>query len=803
MFSGCTASGTLTLDAVSGDYDASPHEASLTASGWHAPTKSYAIAYEKKNADGSFTSIPGAPAAWGDYRASITVDNVTATKEFSINPYTLNPRDFVFSVPGDLTYGGQPKTVEMTAEAPKASAVGDITVKYYDENGDPVAAPTDAGTYTVKIDVARGEGYKSEANMFCSDWEFTIAKADITVTPNANQEKTFGGSDPVLTYAFSGQATGETPAFTGALSRAAGENAGSYTIGLGDLALENNGGFKIDNYTLELSSATVYFTVEPAAGGNLGTENLTQKFSDAGDHSYTPDWSGLPAGQTWNYICEYSVSGSSAATLTKQALAADGSKLTYAISGGKAGDVITVTLKAKCNNYKDFTITLSITLQRDAQQTLTLTADAATVVYGQTLRLSTAGGSGTGAVTYSVISDGGEASVDANGVLTPIRVGSVRVIATKAGDSDYNEADSAPFAVTITKAASTGEPKYTQITASGKTLSDAALTLDGSTLSPNAGTLEWIDDGGNALPGATVVEANRTYKWRFTPANANYETLTGEVELYHVTYGGGGSSVPTYPVSTPDRTENGSVTVSPKNAAKGDTVTITVEPDSGYELETVTVTDKDGNELELTDKGDGKYSFTMPSGKVEIKATFMEDNSLLNFFYDVPNDAYYYEAVKWAVEKGITSGIGNNLFGPDLPCTRAQIVTFLWRAAGSPEPMGAGIFSDIPSGSYYAKAVAWAVENGVTTGTGEGKFSPDAACSRAQAVTFLARALNAKAEEKAEFTDVPADSYYADAVAWAAANGVTTGIGGGMFGPDNDCTRGQIVTFLYRAYMGK
>ena len=271
---------------------------------------------------------------------------------------------------------------------------------------------------------------------------------------------------------------------------------------------------------------------------------------------------------------------------------------------------------------------------------------------------------------------------------------------------------------------------------------------------------------------------------------------------YSAPYSGGSSSyVPTYSVSTPSKTENGSVTVSPKNASKGDTVTVTVKPDSGYVLETLTVTDKNGNKLTLKYKGNGKYTFTMPAGKVEVKATFMEDNSMLNFFYDVPNNAYFYEAVKWAVKNGITTGVGNYLFAPEQPCTRAQIVTFLWRAAGSPEPKSAASgMTDVVSGSYYEKAVAWAIENGITTGTTTSTFSPDATCTRAQAVTFLARALNAKATSVAEFSDVPTNSYFADAVAWAAANGVTEGIGGGLFGSDNDCTRGQIVTFLYRAY---
>ena len=265
---------------------------------------------------------------------------------------------------------------------------------------------------------------------------------------------------------------------------------------------------------------------------------------------------------------------------------------------------------------------------------------------------------------------------------------------------------------------------------------------------------------------------------------------------------GGGSSSPSYSVTTPSKTENGTVTVSPRSAEKGDTVTITVKPDSGYQLDDLTVTDKNGNKLKLTDKGNGKYTFTMPASKVEINATFVKEVET-SPFSDVSTDAYYYEAVKWAQEKGITGGIGNGLFGPNQPCTRAQIVTFLWRAAGSPEPKSMSSFSDVSTDSYYAKAVAWAVENGITQGTGDGKFSPDATCTRAQSVTFLFRAIGKLVDSKAEFSDVSADSYYANAVAWAVENGVTNGIGNGLFGPNNSCTRAQIVTFLFRAYQGK
>ena len=264
----------------------------------------------------------------------------------------------------------------------------------------------------------------------------------------------------------------------------------------------------------------------------------------------------------------------------------------------------------------------------------------------------------------------------------------------------------------------------------------------------------------------------------------------------------GGSSSPSYSVTTPSKTENGTVTVNPKSASKGSTVTITVKPDSGYQLDDLTVIDKNGNELKLTDKGNGKYTFTMPASKVEVNATFVKEVEI-SPFSDVSASNYYYEAVKWAQEKGITGGIGNGLFGPNQPCTRAQIVTFLWRAAGSPEPKSMSSFSDVSTDSYYAKAVAWAVENGITTGTGDGKFSPDATCTRAQSVTFLFRAIGKLVDSKAEFSDVLTDSYYANAVAWAVENGVTNGIGDGLFGPDNSCTRAQIVTFLFRAYQGK
>ena len=261
-------------------------------------------------------------------------------------------------------------------------------------------------------------------------------------------------------------------------------------------------------------------------------------------------------------------------------------------------------------------------------------------------------------------------------------------------------------------------------------------------------------------------------------------------------------SDPRYAVGIPDKTENGSVSVSPKNASQGDRVTVTVKPDAGYELDSLKVFDKNGKELELTDKGDGRFTFIMPAGRVEVKAAFTEEVKI-SPFRDVPTDAYYYEAVKWAQKKGITGGIGDGLFGPNQPCTRAQIVTFLWRAAGAPVVNYAMDLADVSGDAYYAEAVRWALSQGITTGTADGKFSPNAPCTRAQAVTFLFRASKASADGAPAFSDVAADAYYAEAVRWATDNGITNGTTSSTFSPGSGCTRAQIVTFLWRLYAEK
>lgn len=459
----------------------------------------------------------------------------------------------------------------------------------------------------------------------------------------------------------------------------------------------------------------------------------------------------------------------------------------------KAGD----TIKA------DTTITLY------AQWTLDkpTISGTTTAVYGNTVTL-TASTAATGA-SYQWYKGGKEVANATDKSLTRTNVadsGAYTVKITVGTDTATSE----PTTVTITQAIPDIKISADQTSLTGG--GDVKLTVTGAPTTEGSVTVTCDNDitvtpneGGTF--SATLPNESKTYTFKASytgEENGNYSDKDAEctVTVTRRSSGSSGSSNPTYSVTTPSKSENGGVAVSSKNARKGDTVTVTVTPDAGYQLDKLTVTDKNGNVLKLTDKGDGKYSFTMPDGKVEIKAVFAKKVET-SPFDDVSADAYYNQAVQWAQEKGITDGISSNLFGPKQPCTRSQIVTFLWRAAGSPEPKStAAGMTDVVPGSYYAKAVAWAVENGITTGTAEGTFSPDATCTRAQAVTFLARAQNAKATGKTAFSDVPADSYFADAVAWAQANGVTTGTSETTFSPDSDCTRAQIVTFLYRANQG-
>ena len=700
----------------------------------------------------------------------------------TVAPKTLTKDDLTYSGPITKVYDGSNSAPsDLTVFVKPTSLVGSDTLTITGSAKYNSKDVKDADTITFTPDAITTGNYRLAATEVLTITDASITKA----TPTYKK--------PTGVTAKYGQTLGDI-----ALANPEGTTPGTWSWQTPQTVLDKIGSYTYDanfkpddpNYK-GVVGAAITVTVGKADGNNLKTVELTQKYTDASEHTYTPDWSGLPNGQTWSYGCE-----SSSTLLIKKDVSAESGKLTYAISGGKAGDTVTITLKASCNNYEDFTITLTITLtEKDDQQALKLTGGT-TVVYGQTLQLGTSGGSGTGAVTYTITDVDGQATIDADGKLTPVKVGTVKVKATKAEDANYNAITSAEVEITITKATPTGEPKYTEITTSGKTLADAALTLDGSTLKPNTGTLEWVDDKGNARPGDTKVEANTSYKWRFTPADANYTTLTGSIELYHKSSSGGGGWYYTYHTIKATAGANGSISPSGWTSVReGWDQTFTITPDKGYAVAKVLV---DGKSVGAV----MSYTFKNVTKDHTIEAVFMKSNGnpQTGVFVDVPENSYYEEAVDWAVEKGITNGVSSNMFAPNDPCTRAQIVTFLWRAAGSLAPKSMSSFTDVPADAFYAKAVAWTVENGITSGTGESKFSPNSTCTRAQAVTFLYRASGSPAVSgKAEFSDVSTTAFYADAVAWAAKKGLTTGIGGGLFGSDNDCTRGQIVTFLWRA----
>ena len=366
--------------------------------------------------------------------------------------------------------------------------------------------------------------------------------------------------------------------------------------------------------------------------------------------------------------------------------------------------------------------------------------------------------------------------------------------------AEPKDAPKPPVKHTITFNANGGSvsPETMETDENGKLSELPTPTRDGYTFDG------WYDakDGGSKVSADKIYTESTTIYAHWTKNSSGGGTGGGSSGGGSSGGGGGGVSTPTYSVTAPDKTENGKVTISPKNASEGTEVTVKVTPDSGYALEGLTVTDKDGKKLKLTDKGSGIYTFTMPAGKVTVEAGFRADAAEpVNPFVDVSGGAYYEDAVLWAVREGITSGTTATTFSPGASCTRAQMVTFLWRAAGSPKASGSNPFRDVSADTYYYDAVLWAVENGITSGISADAFAPDAMVTRAQTVTFLYRAAGSPAAASgSSFSDVSGNAYYADAVSWAVEKGITSGTAAAAFSPDADCTRAQIVTFLYRQY---
>ena len=520
-------------------------------------------------------------------RSNITVEKARQYGKLSMEGYTYG------KTPSTPTLTDQ--TGDLNAQVTYSYAAADSgSVQTWNISNPPAL---NAGTYRMYASIGDTDNYYGFEAVYC---EFVVAKATPTYTVPTGLTAKYGQTlaDVTLPDGWSWMDSSES---VGGASTAAKTFQAKFT----PKDTENYN--TVENIELEV-------TVNKADGGNLKTVELEQKYTDASDHTYTPDWAGLPAGQDWTFSSEASI------VLPKQDFAADGNLLTYAISGGKAGDKITLILKASCDNYEDFTITLNVTLtEKDDQKPLTITGNTS-VIYGEKLTLTTTGGSGMGAVTYRIDNaiSTGEATIDPNtGVLTPVKVGSVSVIATKAGDNDYNDATSAPFVLMIKPATPTGEPKYTKITTSGKTLKDVTLTIEGSTLNPSDGKLEWVDDKGEPLPDDTTVKTNTTYKWRFTPDDDNYTTLTGEVELYHKSSSGGGWYDSYYTIKA---TAGAGGSISPSgnvSVREGGDQTFTITPDKGYAVANVKI---DGKSIGAVKS----YTFENVSSPHTIEAIFVK-----------------------------------------------------------------------------------------------------------------------------------------------------------------------------------
>ena len=520
-------------------------------------------------------------------RSNITVEKARQYGKLSMAGYTYG------KTPSTPTLTDQ--TGDLNAQVTYSYAAADSgSVQTWDISNPPAL---NAGTYRMYASIGDTDNYYGFEAVYC---EFVVAKATPTYTVPTGLTAKYGQTlaDVTLPDGWSWMDSSES---VGGASTAAKTFQAKFT----PKDTENYN--TVENIELEV-------TVNKADGGNLKTVELEQKYTDTSDHTYTPDWAGLPAEQDWTFSSEASI------VLPKQDFAADGNLLTYAISGGKAGDKITLILKASCDNYEDFTITLNVTLtEKDDQKPLTITGNTS-VIYGEKLTLTTTGGSGMGAVTYRIDNaiSTGEATIDPNtGVLTPVKVGSVSVIATKAGDNNYNDVTSVPFVLMIKPATPTGEPKYTKITTSGKTLKDVTLTIEESTLNPSDGKLEWVDDKGEPLPDDTTVKANTTYKWRFTPDDDNYTTLTGEVELYHKSSSGDGWYDSYYTIKA---TAGAGGSISPSgnvSVREGGDQTFTITPDKGYAVANVKI---DGKSIGAVKS----YTFENVSSPHTIEAIFVK-----------------------------------------------------------------------------------------------------------------------------------------------------------------------------------
>lgn len=633
--------------------------------------------------------------------------NYTVTTQdgtLTVTQKTLSDSDVTINTIPDQTYTGQAIEPEVAVNGYSADDY-DVTYENNIRVGTATATVHFKGNYSGTVSKT-----------------FQIASKALTVSGVVASNKVYDGTTTAtITATLQGVADGDSVQLTAPAADFDTKDAGTgkaVTIAAGGSFVIS--GADATNYTLTQPTVSdLTADITPATLTAPGNQTVTIRNNVTTKQTVSlPAVSGVEADGTL-IPASVTVSENSAACFAV-APTYEAGVITYQLADGldaahvSETQTVTVTLGFGGNyNTVSYQLTISIT-DRQPQAELTYTG-ATVMTYGETLTLRSAGGSVSGAVSYTVREDTGKAEITGD-QLKATQAGTVYVMVHKAADADYTEASSSEVAITIRKAVPTGTPAYTKITNAGKTLADAKLTTVGGTFSV-PGSVAW------ELPDTTTVVANRAYTWIFTPGDTtNYESISGEIVLYNF-------------VDTP----------------------------------------------------------YFPG--------IIGDSSKFNF-HDVTRFDYFYDAVKWAVDHDITSGTGRFTFSPNAVCTRAQTVTFLWRAAGSPRPVSTvNPFTDVHYGDYFYQAVLWAVENGITMGTSATTFSPDATVTRAQVVTFLWRANGQPAAWNSGFTDVSADAYYTKAVAWAVQNGITTGTGFGVFSPDAACTRAQIVTFLYR-YLG-
>ena len=726
----------------------------------------------------------------------------TGTANFTIAPKTLTKDDLIHSGPITKVYDGSTNAPSgLTVSVKHDSLVGSDTLavsgtlKYNSANVNEakqiIFTPTAITTGNYALAATEVLTITEAAITKAKQAPLTVTSTDATYGTDLTLTTDGGSGDGTVTYTVT-DGTGKATIVDG--SKLHPTKAGTVSV-----TATKSGG---DNYE-DVTSAAKEITIAKASYGDkdipvsakIGstkTVDLTAWVVPGGSLSY------LRKDDNFSVVENPSL---------------DGSIFSFTVRNyeGVVEKVAYAYCQVSSDNYADYVINIKITATaKDKQTNFKFENGSVTKTYGDgDFTLAAAGEVKGSTVTYES-SAPAVAEVDsATGKVTIKGAGTAVITAKASATEDYDEA-----AVTCTL---TVGKKTVTVKAKDQTayVGDKAPTLgaDSCTVSGLVGeeklttqpTVKYVGaDGKEITPDMTKTgevkilaggaAASDNYTIRYEDGKLTVSTRPSS--------GGGGSSRPsTHPVQAEvSKDPDGSVSLSKTNAAKGDKVTITVKPERHYEVDEVIVRDSKGKQLAVKDNGDGTFTFEMPADKVTVEPTF----SWVNPFADVANSAYYVDAVEWMLKREVTQGTTETTFSPNLNCTRAQIVTFLWRAAGSPEPKGTVSFADVPAGSYYAKAVAWAVENGITGGTGDGLFSPDAACTRAQSAAFLYRAAGSPTVSgSAGFSDVAADAYYAQAVAWAKEHGITDGIGGGLFGSANDCTRAQIAAFLWRLYAEK